>query len=110
MRSGECAEVDLRKRLLSDEVDDGERVVGAETVIRNVGARAVGRGDDFMRIVADGNDSKDLQCCGVDDGESVILLGKREQAGLSGGLRAKKARAAEEKNGKRENQAADAQK
>ena len=79
MRATQSAEIDLRFGFLADEVDHGKRMECAEAVIGNVSRVAVGGGDDFVGIIADGNARDNLQGCGVHDGEGVVLLGENEQ-------------------------------
>ena len=76
VRTAECAEVDLAERFLRDEVDDREGVERAAAVVGDVGGFAVGRGDDFVRVIADGDFGDDFKRRGIDDGESVIVFGE----------------------------------
>ena len=55
MRAAQRAQIDGGQRFLRDKVDNRQRVIGAESVVRDVGGFAVGRSNDFVRIVADGN-------------------------------------------------------
>ena len=87
VRSAERSGVDVRQSLLRDQIDDGERVIAAEAVDGNVGGFTVGGGDDFMGVGSDRRFCDDLECGGIDDGEGVIVLGKREEGLLRGGLR-----------------------
>src|SRR5260221_13691986 len=64
VRAAERAEVDGGKRLLCDEVHNRQSVQRAgtsSTVVGDVSGLAVGGGDDFVRIVADGNPGENFQ-------------------------------------------------
>ena len=93
MGAAQWAEVDRWKRLLVDQIDDAEGVEGAEAVVRNVSGGAIGRSDDFVRVIADGDFRDYLQRRRIDDGEGVVTLGESEQRilwrSLSGKCRGK---------------------
>jgi hypothetical protein len=91
LAAGECeavgaaegAEVDEGERFVVDEVDDGEGVVGSAAVVGDVGGGAVGGGDDLVGVLTDGGFGDDLEGCGVDYGEGVVLLGENQERRLS---------------------------
>jgi len=84
--SAQRAEIDGRERLLRKEIDDGDGVIGAKAVIGDIGGFAVGGGDDFVRIFADGDARNDVQACGIDDRKGVIGLGQRQKRDPGGSL------------------------
>jgi len=86
MGAAERAEIDEADLPLVDEVDDAEGVECAESIVGDVGGFAVGGGDDFVGIAANGDAGDDVEICGVNDGESVVLLGEDEERGLGRGL------------------------
>jgi len=61
---------------LRDEIDDGECVECAGAVVGDVGGFAVGRGDDFVRVVANRGFGDNLESSGIDDGEGVVVFGE----------------------------------
>ena len=60
VRTAQRAKIDGGQGLLRDQVDNRKSVIGSESVIGDVGGFAVGRSNDFVRIVADGNARDDL--------------------------------------------------
>lgn len=79
MGATQWAKIDGRQSGLMDEVDSGEGVEGAKAVVRDVRGGAVGGGDDFVGIMADGDASEDLEGGGVDDGQGLGALGEHQQ-------------------------------
>ncbi len=84
VRAAQGAKFDLRFRLLTDEVDNRQGVKLAEAVIGHIRRMAIRGGDYFVRIVADGNARDDVQAEGINDGESVVLLGEDQERGFGG--------------------------
>ena len=82
VRAAEGAEVDGGPGLVVDEVEDGEGMEGSEAVVGDVGGGAVGGGDDLVGVGTYGEGVEGLEGGGVDDGESVVVLGEREERGL----------------------------
>ena len=77
---------------MSNQVDHGEGVVGAEAVVGDIRSGAVRRCDDLVGIVADGHAGDNLERGWVDDAEGVVVLGEDEQRWRRRGL-ARRARA-----------------
>src|ERR1700744_2132258 len=75
VRAVKGPEIDGANRPASGQIDFGEGVVGAESVVGDVCRPAVGGCDDLMGIVADGHAGHDLERGGIDAAEGLRLLG-----------------------------------
>src|ERR1017187_4128354 len=79
MRAAQRSKVNRRQSLSCYEIDYGECVVSSAAVVGDVGSLAICRGDDFVRIVADGNARNRFQRDGIDNGERVSGFGEHQQ-------------------------------
>jgi hypothetical protein len=67
---------------LSDEINNGNGVESAATIVGDVGELAVFGGDDFVRVRPGRNFSDDLQGGGIDDRKGLIAFAKDKQGSL----------------------------
>ena len=79
VRPAERAEIDGRQWLGRLEIDHRQRVIRAEAVVRDVRGGPVGGGDHLMGIVPHRYPGGHLQCAGVDNGESLVVLREHQQ-------------------------------
>ena len=74
------AQVDRGERFLMNEVDHGEGVVGAETIVGNVGSQPIRRRNDFMRVFADrdpGNVTEVLLVLDATTGQNGLMQARQ---------------------------------
>ena len=63
--------IDIGQRLLCDQIDDGECVITAAAVDRNIRLGAIGRGNDLVRVRSDRKTCDDLKRAWVHGGQRV---------------------------------------
>ena len=74
VRPAKSAEVDRGQCVVRNKVDDRERVVCPEAIVRDIGRLSICGRDDLMGIVADRDLGDNLERGGTDDRKCVVLL------------------------------------
>ena len=78
--------INIGQGFLCDKVEHRKRVVTAAAVDRNIGLRAIGRGNDLMRVRSDGKPRDNLQGGRVHNGQRVVVFRERQEASVRGRL------------------------
>ena len=87
MRPAQRPQVDRVQPSLPYKINHRQRMKRAKSVVRNISRSAIRRSDHFVRIVSHRNGRQNTQRPRIDNGERVILFGKRKKSRARSGLR-----------------------